>query len=358
MANLLSASKLLYYDTPIRRPFQGPKGLDNRPAKGPGFARDFARQTVKAAGIFYNRAVKLRIGTRGSPLALAQSRWVEQKLKSIEPSLETELCVIKTSGDLFQDESFGQAHALAQTPGGTKGLFVKEIEEALLKREIDIAVHSAKDMPAQIPDGLHILAYPEREDPRDVFIGRGEINWENLKPGHKIGTSSLRRKIQARRREPKLEIVSLRGNVDTRLKKMEEKLLDGILLAAAGLKRLRRDISSAKPISVDAMIPAPGQGALALESRKEEDLRLFSQILDHGPTRIAVEWERAFLAIIGGGCSTPLGAYAEIKPEGVEMQVFWAREDGSLARHQKTLCKDTSLRDPFLKELARQITSP
>ncbi len=302
--------------------------------------------------------MRLRIGTRGSPLALAQSRWVEQKLKSIEPELQTELIIIKTSGDLFQDRSIQDAHQISLGPTGTKWLFVKEIEEDMIKEEIDLAVHSAKDMPAQIPEELHILAYPEREDPRDVFIGRNGIAWRDLSAGHKIGTSSLRRQIQAKLAKPGIETISLRGNVDTRIKKMEEKILDGIILAASGLKRLGREIATAELILADVMVPAPGQGALAIESRTKDDLRLFSQVLDHGPTRIAVEWERAFLRLIGGGCSTPLGAYAEIKPEGIEMNVFWAKEDGSQARRQKTLCRDTSQRDSFLEELARQVATP
>ncbi len=301
--------------------------------------------------------MKLRIGTRGSPLALAQSRWVESRLKEIEPSLETELIVIKTSGDLFQNQSPKEAHEASLSPQGTKGLFVKEIEESLLKEDIDLAVHSAKDMPAQIPNGLHILAYPKRENPQDVFIGRGGILWKEIKPGQTIGTSSLRRQIQLKMAFPEVNAVPLRGNVDTRIKKLEEKSLDGIILAAAGLKRLGREIPSAHPIDLDAMVPAPGQGALAIESRVQDDLRLFSQILDHGPTRIAVEWEREFLKTLGGGCSTPLGAFAEIKTEGLEMRVFWSKEDGSRARHLKALCKDTSLRSSFIEDLARKVTA-
>jgi hydroxymethylbilane synthase len=299
--------------------------------------------------------MQLRIGTRGSPLALAQSRWVEQRLKSIEPELQIEMIIIRTSGDLFQDQSMQAAHLASLGPMGTKGLFVKEIEEALLKAEIDLAVHSAKDMPAKIPEGLHVLAYPEREDPRDVFIGRNKIAWKDLGAGHKIGTSSLRRQIQAKLAKPGIETIALRGNVDTRLNKLDEKILDGIILAASGLSRLGREIASAEPISTDTMVPAPGQGALAIESRKKDDLRLFSQVLDHGPTRIAVEWEREFLRLVGGGCSTPLGAYAEIKPKGIEMSVFWAKEDGSQVRSQKALCQDTSQRDSFLEGLALQV---
>lgn len=299
--------------------------------------------------------MKLKIGTRGSPLALAQSRWVESRLKEIDSSVETELKIIKTSGDLFQNHSPQEAHAASLSPQGTKGLFVKEIEEALIKKEIDLAVHSAKDMPAEIPEELHILVYPERENPQDVFIGRDGLKWKDIQAGHKIGTSSLRRQIQTKMIFPGVTTAPLRGNVDTRLKKLEEKSLDGIILAAAGLKRLQREIPSADLIDIDAMVPAPGQGALAIESRVEDDLRLFSQILDHGPTRIAVEWEREFLRLVGGGCSTPLGAFADIKPEGIEMRVFLAREDGSQARHLKSVCKDTSLRASFLKDLAHKV---
>lgn len=307
--------------------------------------------------IFYNDRVKLKIGTRGSPLALAQSRWVESRLKEISPSLETEIIIIKTSGDLFQNQSPKEAHEASLSPQGTKGLFVKEIEEGLLKGEIDLAVHSAKDMPAQIPNGLHILAYPQRESPQDIFIGRNGISWKEIKPGQTIGTSSLRRQIQLKMVFPEVNVLPLRGNVDTRLKKLEEKSLDGIILAAAGLKRLGREISSAHLIDLDQMVPSPGQGALAIESRTQDDLRLFSQILDHGPTRISVEWEREFLKTVGGGCSTPLGALAEIKAEGLEVRVFWAQENGAHAKRLKSFCKDTSLKDSFIQDLARQVKS-
>lgn len=245
--------------------------------------------------------MKLRMGTRGSPLALAQSGWAARELMRLNPGLEVETETIVTSGDRFQgppDQS------------GTKGLFVKEIEEALLARRIDFAVHSAKDLPGQLAPGTLIAAYPEREDPRDALIG---CRWADLKPGMRVGTTSPRRRDQL---PAGVVAVPLRGNVDTRLRKLKEGEFDAILLAVAGLKRLGLAVDY-EPVPADVMLPAPGQGALALQTR-EGDAAIVAS-LDHAPTRRAVEAERRFLAEVGGGCSVPLGAYAA----GDALTVFW-----------------------------------
>lgn len=244
--------------------------------------------------------MKLRMGTRGSPLALAQSGQAARRLSELTGA-EVETVKIVTSGDRFQgppDQS------------GTKGLFVKEIEEALLAGEIDFAVHSAKDLPGALAAGLTIAAYPEREDPRDAIIGK---KWSELAPGMKVGTTSPRRRDQL---PPGLIVEPLRGNVDTRLRKLAEGRFDAIILAVAGIKRLGLSVDY-EPIPPDVMVPAPAQGALALETRSGNEG--ICAALDHAPTRKAVEAERAFLAEVGGGCSVPLGAHAR---DG-RLTVFW-----------------------------------
>ena len=293
------------------------------------------------------------MGTRGSALAVAQSGWVASRLKDLEPSLEVETVLIKTSGDLFGSQPPKEARALAQ---GVKGLFVKEIEEALSRGEIDFAVHSAKDLPAALACGLLIAAYPPREDARDVFIGRGGLRWDDLKEGQRVATSSLRRAIQLQRAKPGVVIVPMRGNVDTRLRKLNEGAADGLLLAAAGLRRLGRLDVPAQPVAEDVIVPAPGQGALAVETRAGASaaLNLISR-LDDAATRGAVELERAFLSAVGGGCSTPLGAHARVKGKGAELSVFWSREDGSQAVRLSESCPDLADSARFAAALAAKL---
>ncbi len=258
--------------------------------------------------------MKLRLATRGSPLALAQAGTMALELSRLHPGLEVEFIRIRTSGDIFADQN------LAQT--GVKGLFIKEIEEALLADRADLAVHSAKDLPTDLPVGLALAAYPRREDPHDAFVGRKNLSWDAVKPGHRLGTSSPRRCSQILLAKPGLEIVPLRGNVGTRLQRVVEGACDGIVLAEAGLRRLGCDVRR-EILSEKVLVPAPGQGALAIEGRVDRpEIWKLLAVLDHLPTRREVETERAFLQAMGGGCMTPLGALARADEAGVALQVY------------------------------------
>lgn len=293
------------------------------------------------------------MGTRGSALALAQSGWLAGQLKSAHPGLEVETVIIKTSGDRFSEQSPQQAHALGE---GTKGLFVKEIEEALTEKRIDFAVHSAKDMPAALALGLGIAAYPQREDPRDAFIGGPGITIAGLKAGLRVATSSARRGLQLNLAWPGLQIVPMRGNVDTRLKKLGAGQCDGLILAAAGLKRLGRSDVACEPFPVDLMLPSPGQGALSVEARQShEEVWTLLSVLDHVPTRRAVEMERVFLAALGGGCTMPLGALALPEGHGMRLHGFWAEPDGRRARRMSKACVDMASARSCAEELAAEI---
>jgi hydroxymethylbilane synthase len=251
----------------------------------------------------------VRIGTRGSPLALTQTRWVEARLVEQHPGLVTELVIIKTTGDKLKDVPLAQV--------GGKGLFIKEIEEALLAGEVDLAIHSLKDMPAEMPSGCVLGAVPPREDCRDAFISQRYASLQEIPSGGRVGTGSLRRKVQVLHRRPDLEVVHLRGNVDTRLRKLETEGLDAIILAAAGLKRLGLGHIPRGYLPETEMLPAIGQGALGLEVRAgdQEMLDLLAP-LNHGPTQVAVTGERAFLARLEGGCLVPVAALGSLA-EGV-----------------------------------------
>ncbi len=280
------------------------------------------------------------MGTRGSALAQAQAGQVAQKLQSLDPELEIKTVLIETSGDRF---ALSNPHAAAslESSDGVKGLFVKEIEQALLGGRIDFAVHSAKDLPAQTAAGLAIAAYPEREDPRDVFIAKSGIAWPHLPPQAKIGTSSLRRKMQILALKPDAAVAPLRGNIDTRLKKLTQDSLDGIILAAAGLRRLGKNEPSAIAISPDLIVPAPGQGALALEIRAADaGMVELLKPLDHPRTRLETECERAFSAAAGGGCSSPVGALAQAQGAALTLRIFWASSETSAAKRLRLQCAD------------------
>jgi hydroxymethylbilane synthase len=254
------------------------------------------------------------IGSRGSQLALWQARHVAAKL-----NVETRIEIIKTTGDRIQDVPLSQV--------GGKGLFTKEIEEALLDRRIDLAVHSLKDMPSELPHGLILAAIPEREDPRDALIGAP------LKDGARVGTSSLRRSVQLMTMHRNLSIESLRGNVDTRLRKLDEGQYDTIVLAAAGLRRLGLEHRISELIAPDVMIPAVGQGALAIETRDDNgEAQHLARTLEHQNSRIAIIAERAFLAVFGGGCQVPIGAHATVTTNGIHLRAFVSEADGSRAR--------------------------
>ncbi len=254
----------------------------------------------------------IRIGTRGSKLALWQANWVKNALEKRFGEIVVEIVKIKTRGDKILDVPLARV--------GGKGLFVKEIEQALLEKSIDLAVHSMKDMPAVTPAGLEIRAVPERENPRDVLISLTGKTIDQLPPGAVIGTSSLRRRAQLLHLRPDLKIKSLRGNLDTRLKKLESGEFDGIILAAAGIHRLGAADKVTQYMEFETILPAVGQGALCLETRNGDPLiGPFIDALDHGPTRTAVEAERAFLARLEGGCQVPIAAHARIENEALEI---------------------------------------
>jgi len=258
----------------------------------------------------------LTIASRGSQLALWQARWIQSRLEEL--GARCRIQIIKTTGDKITDVPLAKV--------GAKGLFTKEIEEALLAGEADLAVHSMKDLPTSLPEGLMLAAVPEREDPRDAIIGKKFVE---LQAGSKVGTSSLRRAAQLLALRPDLKIEPLRGNLDTRLRKLSEGRYDAIVLAAAGLKRMGWEDRIAEILSTDYLCPAVGQGALAVETRADGGpaAELCRQ-LDHAPTRAAVTAERAVLAGLGGGCQVPIGAYAQIAGEELRLTAVVCTPDG------------------------------
>jgi hydroxymethylbilane synthase len=266
----------------------------------------------------------LRIGTRGSPLALVQARAVRDRLAAAlgRPADTIELRIIRTTGDVIVDRPLAEE--------GGKGLFTKEIEDALLRDDIDLAVHSAKDMPTILPDGLMLAACLEREDPRDVFISGKAGALTDLPPGARVGTASLRRQAIMKRARPDLEVALLRGNVETRLRKLDDGEADAIILALAGLRRLGLETRASRIMSTEEFLPAAGQGAIAVEAREDdvETRRLLAKI-DHAATSAAVAAERAFLAVLDGSCKTPIAAHAMIEVETVRFRGLIARPDGS-----------------------------
>jgi hydroxymethylbilane synthase len=265
----------------------------------------------------------LRIGTRGSPLALVQARTVRARLAAALAVNEEaiELKIIRTSGDAIQDRPLAEV--------GGKGLFTKEIEEALLQGAIDLAVHSAKDMPTVLPAGLMLAACLEREDPRDVFISRKAKSLSRLPLGAMLGTASLRRQAIAKRARPDLRVVALRGNVETRLRKLDSGEVDATILALAGLKRLGLESHATRIMSVDEFLPAVAQGAIGIEARADDTrTREILSRIDHAKTSIAIACERAFLAVLDGSCKTPIGGYADISGDTLHFRGLLAHPDG------------------------------
>lgn len=259
----------------------------------------------------------ITIGSRGSQLALWQARWVEARLRDLGKECRVE--VIKTTGDRITGVPLAKV--------GSKGLFTKEIEDALAAGAIDVAVHSLKDMPTELPPGLTLQAIPEREDVRDAIVGR---TLAELQSGAKVGTSSLRRAAQLRALRPDLAVETIRGNLDTRLRKLDEGQYDAILLAAAGLRRLGWQDRIAELLPVEAMCPAVGQGALAIETRSDGGPATAAvRDLDHRDSRIAVTAERALLASLGGGCQVPIGAYAQVSDGEVHLRAVVGSPDGT-----------------------------
>ncbi len=288
-----------------------------------GFGRVFLRrmQCFKLRRLWPLMKAILRIGTRGSKLALWQANWVKQTIEAKHSHLSVEIQIIKTKGDKILDVPLAKI--------GGKGLFVKEIEEALLDGGIDIAVHSMKDMPGDIPPGLCIGAIPERENPFDVLISGQGLCLKDLKSGARIGTSSLRRSAQLLHARPDLNIVPLRGNLDTRLKKLEGHDLDGIILAAAGVRRLGLEDRVTEYLSEDLLLPAAGQGALCIEIRGNDAATTAAVAgLDHFPTRRVVLGERAFLHRLQGGCQVPIAAYGKTDGTTISLRGLVASLDG------------------------------
>jgi hydroxymethylbilane synthase len=266
--------------------------------------------------------VTLRIATRQSPLALWQANHVAERLKQAHPGLEVALVEMTTEGDRFLSAPLSQV--------GGKGLFVKEIEEALLDGRADVAVHSLKDMTSAIPEGLELAAVAEREDPRDALVGRTVKRWMELPRAAKVGTSSLRRACQLKERRPDLESVPLRGNVQTRLRKVEELELDAAVLAQAGLKRLGLDWRATELLEPEVSLPAVGQGVLGIEARAgDAETKARLAALEHAPTRQVVAAERAFLARLEGGCTVPLAAYGVLQDGELWLRGLVGRPDGA-----------------------------
>lgn len=264
---------------------------------------------------------KLTIGTRSSKLALWQAHYIAECIRTQYPEVEVSILHIMTTGDKILDVPLAKI--------GGKGLFTKELETAMLNREIDLAVHSLKDMPTELPSGLLLAAITERVDPGDALISPKYGSIDNLPQGAKVGTSSLRRKAQLLKYRPDLKISDLRGNLDTRLKKMDTEELDAIILAVAGLKRLGWQDLITQVLPMDICLPAVGQGALAIEARSDDmEVRTMLEFLNHQQTRWAVEGERAYLAEVEGGCQIPIGVYGHIKQELLVLEAAILSVDG------------------------------
>ena len=266
---------------------------------------------------------QLRIGTRASQLALWQANWVRAELEKRYPGMVVTLVKIKTLGDKILDVPLAQV--------GGKGLFVKEIEEAMLRGEIDIAVHSMKDVPTEFPEGLGLYCITEREDPRDAVVSRG-VKFADLPQGARIGTSALRRQAQLLKLRPDMEMVVIRGNVETRMNKLETEKLDAVILAAAGLKRLGFTDRVTEYLSTDLSIPAIGQGALGIECCLDnEAVKEAIAFFNHPDTAHAVRAERALLWRCEGGCQVPIAAYGKVTGNRLTLTGFVASVDGSRA---------------------------
>ena len=272
-------------------------------------------------GVVKTARRSLVLGTRGSRLAVWQAEWVQARLREIAPDVAVRLQRIKTSGDKILDVPLAKV--------GGKGLFIKEIEEALLQGTIDLAVHSMKDVPTALPDGLEILCVPEREDPHDALISRDAQPLDRLPHGARIGTSSLRRQAQLLHRRPDLKIEMLRGNLDTRLRKLRDGEFDAIVLAAAGLKRMGWAQQITEYLPPEVSLPAIGQGALGIEGRRDDDfVREIVSSLEHPPTRTAVTAERALLDRLEGGCQVPIAAHATLSGKRLRLEGLVASVDG------------------------------
>jgi len=266
--------------------------------------------------------MNIKIGTRGSKLALIQANLVADKLKKEMREVNIDICIIKTSGDIMQDVSLLKI--------GGKGVFVKEIEDALLADKIDLAVHSMKDVPIEIPSGLIFAAVLPREDVRDVLVSKGNRKIEQMRKGAKIGTGSMRRAAQLLAMLPDMEIVPLRGNLDTRLKKIETENLDGVIVAAAGVKRMGLTGKVTQYLPVEIMLPAVGQGALGLEIRDNDNrLKAILARINHAPTGAEISAERSFLHHLGGGCLLPIAALGLLESDKLSLEGLVTAPNGA-----------------------------
>ena len=272
----------------------------------------------------------LRIGTRGSALALWQARSISEALRAVA-GVQSELVIVKTSGDKFQQSSFSEI--------GTKGVFIKELEDALLERRVDLAVHSMKDVPTEIPGGLTIAAICKRQDVRDALLSTSGVPLDHLPAGARVGTSSLRRKSQLLYARSDLQILDLRGNVDTRIEKLKRGDYDAIVLAKAGLDRLGLSANITEVLSTDVCLPAAGQGAIGIEARAEdaESLEILSALND-GETRSGVEAERAVLAGLEGGCQVSIGVWGRVESGKLVLEVAVLSPDGTRRMREKSSC--------------------
>ena len=298
---------------------------------------------------------ELKIGTRGSQLALYQANWVKNRLMEAHPQLNVSLVTIKTTGDKIQDAPLAKI--------GGKGLFVKEIEEALLERKVDLAVHSIKDVPTEFPEGLRLSAITKRESPLDVLISRNGTGLKTLPKGARIGTSSLRRQAQLLHFRDDFEMIPLRGNLDTRLRKLGELNLDGIVLAMAGVTRLGLEARITEVLPVEISLPAIGQGALGIETRKDDKVveeRI--RFLNDQASAITVTAERAFLKKLEGGCQVPIAAFATIQNTALHIDGLVGTTDGKrLIRHslegplERAESIGTELADILLGKGAKEI---
>jgi hydroxymethylbilane synthase len=301
------------------------------------------------------------IGTRGSKLALWQAEWVKSEIQSLHPEIEISLIKIKTTGDMILDVPLAKI--------GGKGLFVKEIEEAILRHKVDMAVHSMKDVPTELPEGLHLAAICRREDPRDALITKVQSSefrvqsYKDLPHGATVGTSSLRRLCQLMNIRPDLKIVQLRGNLDTRIRKLDEGQFDAIIVAVAGVKRLGLAYRITEILEPEICLPAIGQGAIGIECRvNDKVINTILGALNHQETSISVRAERAILRRLGGGCQVPIAAYARIEDGRVIMdglvgsitgeRVIKGHAEGKLEDHERL---GTNLAEYLLSRGAKEI---
>ena len=283
--------------------------------------------------------MKIRIGTRKSKLALWQSEWVKAQIERKFPDVKVDLVKITTKGDKILDVPLAKI--------GDKGLFTKEIEDAMLRGEVDIAVHSLKDVPSKLPEGLKLIAFSDREDPRDALLSNGKYTLETLPEGAVVGTSSLRRKAQLRILRPDLEIRDLRGNVDTRIRKLKEGQYDAIILAAAGVKRLGWEEEIDEILSPDKMIPSVSQGILGIEGREndEEIERVVRSAINSYESEVAAAVERAFLRTVEGGCQVPLGCYAVVNEDRIHVRAFISDLKGQFFHREEGVFRFSSIED-------------